>query len=60
MYFKNLAAEDVPMGEAKEESLEEPDSEGAKDGDDAYEKLKNQTARYFIESNPTIKCRNCL
>jgi hypothetical protein len=28
--------------------------------DDAYEKMKNQTARYFIESNPTIKCRNCL
>lgn len=22
--------------------------------------MRNQTARYFIEANPTIKCRNCL
>lgn len=30
------------------------------DGDDAFQKMKNQATRYFIENNPTIKCRNCL
>ena len=24
-----------------------------------FSRLKNQMARYYIESNPTIKCRNC-
>ena len=27
--------------------------------DDIYSKMKNQISRYYIESNPTIKCRNC-
>ena len=27
--------------------------------DDMFSKMKNQLARYYIESNPTIKCRNC-
>lgn len=27
--------------------------------DDMFSKLKNQQSRYYIESNPTIKCRNC-
>ena len=27
--------------------------------EDLFSRLKNQMARYYIESNPTIKCRNC-
>ena len=27
--------------------------------DDMYAKLKQQQGRYYIEANPTIKCRNC-
>lgn len=27
--------------------------------DNAYDRLKKQGHRYFIEENPTIVCRNC-
>ena len=34
------------------------DDEDCKE-DDMFSKMKNQMARYYIESNPTIKCRHC-
>ena len=34
------------------------DDEDCKE-DDMFSKMKNQMARYYIEFNPTIKCRNC-
>ena len=27
--------------------------------DDLFSRMKNKIARYYTDSNPTIKCRNC-
>ena len=35
------------------------EDEGENVEDDMFSRLKNQMARYYTESNPTIKCRNC-
>ena len=59
MYFKKTNGVDVEDGETKsQEDLPEP-VEGEDSTEDDYKKLKAQVSRYFADSNPTIKCRNC-
>jgi len=55
MYFKQNA------DDKKESSIDKSGDASESDGteDDAFSKLKNQVSRYFCDSNPTIKCRNC-
>lgn len=53
MYFQSKAIE------KKEEGVDKSADPSDSDDDDAFSKLKNQVSRYFIDSNPTIKCRNC-
>lgn len=56
MYFKQR------VDEAKAETIEKtksPEGSETETEDDAFSKLKNQISRYFNETNPTIKCRNC-
>lgn len=59
MYFKNFADSDDKKQEAQEEpgALDESDEIPE---DDEFSKMKNQQARYFIDDNIAIKCRNCL
>lgn len=50
----------VEKEEGQEESAVEDAEEQLDDEDDAFLKMKHQAIRYFIEGNPTLKCRNCL
>ena len=50
-YFKQKVGEHI---ESSVDKVSDSDTEN-----DAFSKLKNQVSRYFIENNPTIKCRNC-
>jgi hypothetical protein len=52
MYFQSKAS-------GKKDDADKSAEASESDDDDAFSKLKNQISRYFIESNPTIKCRNC-
>ena len=65
MYFKRTIRQKEEEGQleqsesgvpATSETNQEEEGEGF---DDMFSKLKNQQSRYYIESNPTIKCRNC-
>ncbi len=70
MYFKNTMEELLEEQKRKADSATKEEGAGSPiveeqsdvngEDDDAFEKMKNQTARYFLESNPTIKCRNCM
>ncbi|CDW74134.1 zinc finger cchc domain-containing protein 7-like [Stylonychia lemnae] len=57
---KMKAEQKLQNEELGNELNEEYDVNMDEAGDDAFERMKNQTARYFLENNPTIKCRNCL
>ena len=64
MYFRRhvdpdkeepLAA-DSQVGLVPETVVDDDDDLGE---DDLFSKMKNRMARYYTDSNPTIKCRNC-
>jgi hypothetical protein len=58
MYFKQRVGEVDQPNQPSEGEVKSEKSE-TDDGGEAFNKLKNQVSRYFIDSNPTIKCRNC-
>ncbi len=65
LYFKKDAVEEEEKDNLVEEGVaglsdNGEAGQGVVDEDDAFEKMKNQTSRYFTENNPTIKCRRCL
>lgn len=63
MYFKRMVTADAPPEDSEKEEGQQSSpekEEEMEDDDDAFLKMKNQVVRYFIEENPTIKCRNCL
>jgi hypothetical protein len=55
MYFKLTNG----TNGAVEEECEVKSNESEADSTDDYKKLKSQVSRYYQESNPTLKCRNC-
>ena len=58
MYFKQRVDEIKADNNEKINELSHEASESDPE-DDAFSKLKNQVSRYFNDTNPTIKCRNC-
>ena len=53
MYFRKDA--DAPKTEAVDQAQETEDEEAATE----FSKLTKQTDRYYIDSNPTVKCFRC-
>jgi len=61
-YFKKLEKEerDSPLEEGQEVPEEDtPMLNGEEEEGTMFDRKRNQTARYFLEENPTLKCRNC-
>ena len=64
MYFRRhidpekeeIHTTDSQVGQLPGETGEEEDEMGE---DDLFSRMKNRMARYYTDSNPTIKCRNC-
>lgn len=40
-------------------TVQETGEEDDMGDDDMFSRMKNRQARYYTDSNPTIKCRNC-
>ena len=65
MYFRrhidplNERNEEPITTDSQFQTVQETGGEEEVAEDDMFSRMKNQMARYYIESNPTIKCRNC-
>ena len=62
-YFKDVLVE-AKEEDREEEELSDEMEEQIMDQlaveDNAFDKMKKMVNRYYIEENPTLKCRNCL